>query len=260
MADTLASESSFSTKSADDHAVLMKDASFAWEAPPPEPEDKKKTKKKNASQGQDQNASKSGLKIKLKSLGHSRTPSAEKEPSKSDAVAINDQNADKTAHIASKDDVTAPELFGLSSLNAMIPKGALVAIVGPVGSGKSSLLQGLVGEMRKSSGTIELNGSVSYASQVAWIQNCSIRENILFGQPMDEERYLDALRDACLEEDLRQLQHGDNSQIGEKGINLSGGQKQRVCPQIKETFSLLIKETGEYCSSDLQQSRHLSPG
>ncbi|KZP31699.1 ABC protein [Athelia psychrophila] len=118
-----------------------------------------------------------------------------------------------------------------------VPRGSLVAIVGPVGSGKSSLLQGLIGEMRRDAGRVSFGGRVSYCPQSAWIQNATlasrigpfgIRNNIIFGQPFDEDRYWEAVDNASLLPDLDALPDGDATEIGEKGINLSGGQKQRV--------------------------------
>ncbi|KAI0714464.1 P-loop containing nucleoside triphosphate hydrolase protein [Cerioporus squamosus] len=118
--------------------------------------------------------------------------------------------------------------FKLKNVNLAIPQGQLVAIVGPVGSGKSSLLEGMIGEMRRTAGTVRFNGTVAYCPQSAWIQNATVRENITFGQPFDEERYWKAVHDACLEADLELLPNGDMTEVGERGISLSGGQKQRI--------------------------------
>ncbi|KZV93776.1 ABC transporter [Exidia glandulosa HHB12029] len=120
------------------------------------------------------------------------------------------------------------EVFKLRDVNMSIPRGKLVAVVGSVGSGKSSLLQGIIGEMRLTSGSVTFGGTVAYCSQQAWVQNATIRENILFGKPFDETRYWQAIRDSCLESDLSILPHGDLTEVGEKGISLSGGQKQRL--------------------------------
>ncbi|KAI6039827.1 ABC protein [Pisolithus marmoratus] len=117
-------------------------------------------------------------------------------------------------------------LFKVEGANLAIPRGRLAAIVGPVGSGKSSLLQGIIGEMRKVSGHVSVGGRVAYCSQTAWIQNTSLRENVLFGQPFDEERYWRVIELSCLLPDLELLPDGDLTEIGERGINLSGGQKQ----------------------------------
>lgn len=116
----------------------------------------------------------------------------------------------------------------LHSLNIQIPKGALVAVVGPVGCGKSSLVSALLGEMEKLEGAVSVKGSVAYVPQQAWIQNCTLQENVLFGQPMNPKRYQQALETCALLADLDVLPGGDQTEIGEKGINLSGGQRQRV--------------------------------
>ncbi|KAN0060307.1 hypothetical protein ACQY0O_007636 [Thecaphora frezii] len=121
------------------------------------------------------------------------------------------------------------EPFAMEHLNLRIAKGELVAIVGPVGSGKSSFLQACIGEMRKTGGTVRWGSErVAYCSQSAWIQNATLRDNVLFGQPFDEEKYWEAIRLSELEADLAILPAGDMTEIGEKGVNLSGGQKQRV--------------------------------
>jgi ABC-type multidrug transport system fused ATPase/permease subunit len=128
--------------------------------------------------------------------------------------------------------LTAPaddrNVFKITGIDLEIPRGQLVAIVGAVGTGKTSLLQGLIGEMRRTSGKVDFGGSVGYCAQVAWIQNTTIRENICFGRPFEEERYWKAVRDACLEPDLEMLPNYDLTEVGEKGISLSGGQKQRI--------------------------------
>lgn len=116
----------------------------------------------------------------------------------------------------------------LSDVNLNVGRGSLVTIVGTVGSGKSSLLAALLGEMVKVSGTAKTAGSVAYVSQSAWIQNATIMDNILFGAPLDHARYQKVLHACGLEPDLASMEHGDQTEIGEKGINVSGGQKQRI--------------------------------
>ncbi|TVU00075.1 hypothetical protein EJB05_54519, partial [Eragrostis curvula] len=116
----------------------------------------------------------------------------------------------------------------LKGINVEVRRGDLVAVVGTVGSGKSSLLSCIMGEMEKISGTVRVCGSTAYVAQTAWIQNGTIQENILFGQPMDPERYKEVIRSCCLEKDLEMMEFGDHTEIGERGINLSGGQKQRI--------------------------------
>ena len=127
-----------------------------------------------------------------------------------------------------RSDEPKEKIFTLNDINFEVPQGALVAIVGPVGTGKTSILEALIGEMRRTSGEIRFNGSVAYCPQSAWIQNATIRENITFGQPFDEERYWKAVKDACLETDIDMMPNGDMTEVGERGISLSGGQKQRI--------------------------------
>uniref|UniRef100_A0A3Q1GA62 Multidrug resistance-associated protein 1 n=1 Tax=Acanthochromis polyacanthus TaxID=80966 RepID=A0A3Q1GA62_9TELE len=116
----------------------------------------------------------------------------------------------------------------LKRLNVCIPEGSLVAVVGHVGSGKSSLLSALLGEMDKLEGTVAVKGSVAYIPQQAWIQNSSLKDNILFGQQRREAWYRRVVEACALQPDLEILPAGDETEIGEKGVNLSGGQKQRV--------------------------------
>ncbi|KAH6831928.1 multidrug resistance-associated protein 4 [Perilla frutescens var. hirtella] len=116
----------------------------------------------------------------------------------------------------------------LEDLSFEVKKGELAAIVGTVGSGKSSLLASVLGELRKISGKVRVCGTTAYVSQTSWIQNATIKENILFGSPMDSERYKNVIKVCSLEKDLEILEHGDQTEIGERGINLSGGQKQRI--------------------------------
>jgi ATP-binding cassette subfamily C (CFTR/MRP) protein 1 len=116
----------------------------------------------------------------------------------------------------------------LSNINISIPHGSLTAVIGAVGSGKSTLLAAMLGEVRRLEGNVTLCGRVGYCPQQAWIQNTTLRNNILFGLPFDEQRYAHAIKVSALSRDLAVLPDGDLSEIGEKGINLSGGQKQRV--------------------------------
>ncbi|EPS73416.1 hypothetical protein M569_01340 [Genlisea aurea] len=116
----------------------------------------------------------------------------------------------------------------VKQLNFRIRKGQLAAVVGTVGSGKSSLLAAILGEMKKLSGKVKVCGSTAYVAQTAWIQNGTIRENILFGLPFYQDRYAKAVKVCSLEKDLEMMESGDQTEIGERGINLSGGQKQRI--------------------------------
>ncbi|XP_062549077.1 multidrug resistance-associated protein 1-like [Armigeres subalbatus] len=116
----------------------------------------------------------------------------------------------------------------LKNINLTLRKGKLSAVVGGVGSGKSSLISALLGEMEKIKGAVNTDGTIAFVPQQAWIQNATLRENILFGQPYNAQKYDRVLECCALKPDLAMLPGGDSTEIGEKGINLSGGQKQRV--------------------------------
>nr|CAD7588456.1 unnamed protein product [Timema genevievae] len=116
----------------------------------------------------------------------------------------------------------------LKNISLRVREGALVAIVGMVGSGKSSLISAMLGEMDKLSGTVNTKGSIAYVPQQAWIQNATVQYNITFGQQVNNRTYHKVVSACALKADLDMLPGGDQTEIGEKGINMSGGQKQRV--------------------------------
>ncbi|KAI9506406.1 P-loop containing nucleoside triphosphate hydrolase protein [Coemansia spiralis] len=145
--------------------------------------------------------------------------------------------------------------FSLKDIDVQFPIGGLSIVAGPTGSGKSSLLSALIGEMTLTRGrvllptvdasviaasdskyrdVIELSNEglaisdIAYVAQEAWLRNATIRENILFGEPYNKDRYEQVLRACALKPDLRILKAGDMTEIGERGVTLSGGQKQRV--------------------------------
>uniref|UniRef100_A0A4W5NUC7 ATP-binding cassette sub-family C member 5 n=1 Tax=Hucho hucho TaxID=62062 RepID=A0A4W5NUC7_9TELE len=116
----------------------------------------------------------------------------------------------------------------LHRIDLRVKKGALVGICGAVGSGKSSLLSALLGQMTLLEGNVAASGGFAYVAQQAWILNDSLRENILFGKEYDEDKYNAVVSACCLIPDLTELPYGDMTEIGERGANLSGGQRQRV--------------------------------
>ncbi|XP_076338586.1 multidrug resistance-associated protein 1-like isoform X2 [Tachypleus tridentatus] len=116
----------------------------------------------------------------------------------------------------------------LKNVSLHVKKGQLVAIVGQVGSGKSSLLSAILGEMYKTDGTVNVQGTTAYVAQQAWIQNATLKQNILFLKEMNNSTYQRIINACSLIPDLSVLPAGDLTEIGEKGVNLSGGQKQRV--------------------------------
>ncbi|KAF9466027.1 multidrug resistance-associated ABC transporter [Collybia nuda] len=180
-----------------DNNAVQVNGSFTWEATEPEPEQPRPLK------------------------GH--------QPRFDETLPITNSDTEvdqeKTLTVVSSDE-NAP--FQLKDLRLTIKKGAFVAVIGRVGSGKSSLLQSLIGEMRRVEGEVVFGGPIAYVPQVPWIQNATFRENIVFGQGDDDKRFCEVIHACNLERDIQSLTNGENTAIGEKGINLSGGQRARV--------------------------------
>ncbi|XP_051148099.1 ABC transporter C family member 8 isoform X2 [Andrographis paniculata] len=116
----------------------------------------------------------------------------------------------------------------LTDINLETNPGQKIAVCGPVGGGKSSLLCAILGEIPKISGTVKILGSMAYVAQSSWIQSGTVRDNILFGKAMDRARYEEAIRVCALEKDIESFDYGDLTEIGQRGLNMSGGQKQRI--------------------------------
>ncbi|XP_075851725.1 ATP-binding cassette sub-family C member 12 [Microcebus murinus] len=116
----------------------------------------------------------------------------------------------------------------LHNISFVLRKGKVLGICGNVGSGKSSLIAALLGQMRLQRGTVAVSGTLAYVSQQAWIFHGTVRENILFGEKYDHQRYQQTVRVCGLQKDLSSLPYGDLTEIGERGLNLSGGQRQRI--------------------------------
>ncbi|XP_065077152.1 ATP-binding cassette sub-family C member 4 [Ochlerotatus camptorhynchus] len=116
----------------------------------------------------------------------------------------------------------------LKELNLIAKTGQLLAVVGPVGAGKSSLLQLILGELPILSGTVNINGEVSYGCQEPWLFTGTVRNNILFGLAYDRKRYQEVVKHCALLTDFEQLPDGDKTVVGERGTSLSGGQRARV--------------------------------
>lgn len=119
---------------------------------------------------------------------------------------------------------------GLSEICVEIPREKLTVVVGPTGSGKSSFISAILGEMRRTGGEMSwaVNLGIAYAAQKPWMLNASVRENILFGKSFKPGRYKKVIQACALEPDIDILPENDFTEIGQKGINLSGGQKQRI--------------------------------
>ncbi|EDM07279.1 ATP-binding cassette, sub-family C (CFTR/MRP), member 6, isoform CRA_d [Rattus norvegicus] len=116
----------------------------------------------------------------------------------------------------------------LHGINLTVPQGCLLAVVGPVGAGKSSLLSALLGELLKVEGSVSIEGSVAYVPQEAWVQNTSVVENVCFRQELDLPWLQEVLEACALGSDVASFPAGVHTPVGEQGMNLSGGQKQRL--------------------------------
>jgi len=196
-----------------DNAVEMHDASFTWERTVTQDSEHLKG-------GPDKIQSKQQIKQdkKAKKLG----VKDEK------ALEASDRTSGETTPETASTSTEAREPFKLQDMNFTIGRNELVAVIGSVGSGKSSLLAALAGDMRKTAGEVILSADRAFCPQYAWIQNTSVKENILFGKEMDRAWYKKVIDACALQPDLDMLPNGDMTEIGERGITVSGGQKQRL--------------------------------
>ncbi|KAI0422139.1 ABC transporter family protein [Xylaria grammica] len=181
-------------------AVEMKHANFTWERTPTPESDK------------------------VAASGKKGAPKGGAKQSTKDNGAETSESHSETASTL----VDEREPFRLEDLNLAIGRKEIIAVIGSVGSGKTSLLAALAGDMRKTSGEVVLGASRAFCPQYAWIQNASVRKNILFGKDMNREWYKEVIRACALQPDLDMLPDGDTTEIGERGITVSGGQKQRL--------------------------------
>ncbi|KAJ4124263.1 hypothetical protein NW768_009622 [Fusarium equiseti] len=165
------------------------------------------------------------------------------EPEKQTELLVGDRISFHNASVAWPSASEKPKEgdFALSKLSLSFPNHALSVVSGKVGTGKTLLLSAILGEADLLSGSIYvprkqpietrnwiIPGSIAYVSQTPWLENASLRDNILFGLPMDRSRYNKVLEACALREDLFLLQDGDDTEVGANGVNLSGGQKWRV--------------------------------
>ncbi|KAG9068969.1 hypothetical protein KI688_009859 [Linnemannia hyalina] len=178
--------------------IEIKDGVFAWETEGPEVENPKEQKAREKQEAKKQ-------------------AQLEKEARKAGKpIPVKDAHVEKD--------------YGptLTNINLAIARGDLTAVVGRVGQGKTSLLNAIIGDMYKRQGSVRVYGRMAYVAQQAWIVNATMRDNILFGNEFDQARYDHVLMASGLLPDIDMLPAGDQTEIGERGINLSGGQKQRV--------------------------------
>ncbi|KAJ5480698.1 hypothetical protein N7539_006592 [Penicillium diatomitis] len=172
------------------NAIEIEDASFTWERLPTDEKEGEASQKKGAK--------------------HSEVKALTSPDEKQDA---------ETAVL---------EPFRLKNINLEVGRNELLAVIGTVGCGKSSLLSALAGDMRVTEGKIRMSTTRSFCPQYAWIQNATVRNNILFGKDYDESWYEQVIDACALTPDLEILPNGDSTEIGERGITVSGGQKQRL--------------------------------
>lgn len=124
--------------------------------------------------------------------------------------------------------MTLAEPFQIQGLNLTVGRSELIGVIGSVGSGKTSLLSAMAGDMRKTSGSVTFGGRRAFCPQYAWVQNATVRDNITFGQQMDRDFYQKVTGACALHPDFAMLPDGDLTEIGERGITVSGGQKSRL--------------------------------
>ncbi|XP_006811248.2 ATP-binding cassette sub-family C member 5-like [Saccoglossus kowalevskii] len=187
------------------HAIEIVNATFAWDKQEQQNNDEKK-----------ESASKKEDKSNFNS-------------EKGDVTMETTNTSDKETMEIKKKDLNGENIVEvLFDINLTVIKGDLLGVCGSVGSGKSSLMSAVLSQMRLVKGQVCVGGTIAYVAQQAWVFNASLKDNILFDKPYDEKRYTDAVFAACLQQDIDMLPNGDQTEIGEKGINLSGGQKQRV--------------------------------
>jgi ATP-binding cassette subfamily C (CFTR/MRP) protein 1 len=192
-----------------EYAVEVHNGDFTWE--------------RTVTQDPDEQIGGGGAKKGLDKKAQKDAVKAEKRASKM---------SEKESGVATPDDTSTlvedRDPFKLQNMNFTIGRNELVAVIGGVGSGKSSLLAALAGDMRRTRGDMTMGASRAFCPQYAWIQNTSVKANILFGKEMDEPWYRQVIDACALQPDLDMLPHGDLTEIGERGITVSGGQKQRL--------------------------------
>ncbi|KAJ3307775.1 hypothetical protein HDU76_004381, partial [Blyttiomyces sp. JEL0837] len=211
-------------------AVSIVDATFKWEAVKKEEKEVKKGKKGDKDkEGEEKDETKKG-KGKKGMWGKGN----KKDKKSEETIVVGDDEVTTTTETSSdkKDDEKKEPIVIeplIKNLTLGIPRGKLTCVVGSVGSGKSSLLSSIIGEMTKVSGSVSVRGKIAYAPQQPWILTDTVEGNVAFG---GGEVYPDLMKKALyvvnFEGDLEMLEKGSLTLIGEKGVNLSGGQKARV--------------------------------
>lgn len=209
-------------KSDSDKALVFQNACFEWEQFEDESEDEDSAKTAEAKK-EIQNRKKAKVKAKKEAIKLQKAFLKEKQ-----------KNPDATQPEAAaqlfgqKQEKEALNTFKLGPVNFEVNHGEFVAITGKIGCGKTSLLNAINGTMKRTSGSLFTDGELVTCG-VSWVQNATVRNNITFGLPYDEDWYNQVIFSTCLQTDLDILPAGDQTEVGERGITLSGGQKARLC-------------------------------
>jgi ATP-binding cassette subfamily C (CFTR/MRP) protein 1 len=203
-----------------ENAVVLENASFIWE--------------RNALRESDIDTTKKAVTAKQEKADNKTAKQAKDSGERQSKVSGNSLSSSILYEKATIGEGNEEQPFGLEELNLTVGRHELIAIIGTVGSGKSSLAA-LAGDMRKTGGSITLGASRAFCPQSAWIQNASVKENIIFGRDatsrsevVNDRWYNDVLNSCALQPDLEVFPYGDLTELGEKGITISGGQKQRL--------------------------------
>lgn len=226
-----------------DPAVVIMHGTFSWMDPDATPAPAEPTKEKRMSR-KERRETKRKLKEENERLSRASSNSSMDVKSSKYPSTNSLNRAESLANLGvsvrtvDEEQDSAETRIALKNISCSIERGSLVAVVGPVGCGKSSFLSAILGEMESiggskvymppCSGEEPKNDVISYCSQSPWVINDTLRGNILFGRIYDEERYQNVVQACALVDDILVLPAGDMTEIGERGINLSGGQKARV--------------------------------
>ncbi len=203
--------------------ICIQDGEFVWRKPPEKlvlPEVGRKGGPPGPKAGTDVKGGKDG---KTEAKKDDTTDEKEDVTDKDSASSSSPKHSD-----AGSPEAPSDVAWSLKGINLELSNNELVCVVGRVGSGKSSLVQAIIGEMEKAGGTVAVGGRIAYAGQQPWIVNARLKDNVTFGRPFDQACWEAAVDACCLRQDLEVLPGGEDTEIGEKGINLSGGQKQRI--------------------------------
>lgn len=204
-----------------ENAIVFEKACFEWEVFEDESEDEESAKTLEAKDAikkrkkEKKKAKKEAVKQQMKYLREKKKNSNAVQPPAAAALFGEKKTLDKPT-------------FKMGPFNLEVRHGEFIAITGQIGCGKSSLLLAIGGIMKRTSGLVEVNGKLITCG-APWVQNATVKNNILFGLPYEEDWYERVIFSTCLQSDLDMLPAGDQTEVGERGITLSGGQKARLC-------------------------------